>query len=54
LLGVCENGRGTYSAGVENKLITLPGLGHSFDRQMGDARVREALESMLAFLRDTV
>jgi|LSQX01.1.fsa_nt_gb acetyl esterase/lipase len=41
-------------AGVENKLITLPGLGHSFDRQMGDARVREALESMLAFLRDTV
>ncbi len=41
-------------AGVENELITLPGLGHSFDRQMGDARVRESLESMLAFLRDNV
>ncbi|HOK70377.1 MAG TPA: alpha/beta hydrolase [Bacillota bacterium] len=41
-------------AGVKNELITLPGLGHSFDRQMGDARVRESLESMLAFLRDNL
>ncbi len=41
-------------AGVKNRVITLPGLGHSFDRQMGDARVRESLESMLAFLRDTL
>jgi acetyl esterase/lipase len=41
-------------AGVRNKLITLPGLGHSFDRQMGDARVRESLEFMLAFLRDNL
>lgn len=41
-------------AGVENKLITIPGLGHSFDREMGNSCVRESLESMLSFLRANV
>ena len=36
--------------GVENRLITLTGLGHGFDRSMEDPQVAAAFEQVLNFL----
>jgi acetyl esterase/lipase len=36
--------------GVEHELITLPGLGHGFDRDAADPAVRRAFDRVMSFL----